>query len=237
MHVYILNPNGQVIDSQHVATASKVEALTALLEDVVGKLKTPAGQPLIAPTSQSAAPKAGPNALVLHLVSRNLARKGNEWVPVQAQLGQNRSGSWGAYPVENWIVLNGDDCKKMLAPVVVAPGQSWPVDQEAAAKVLTYFYPSTENNDVRKNRMDELKLRATVLSVQNGRARARLDGRLKMKHPFYHREDENVVEATVLGLLDFEPATQTVHALQLATEQATYGRIRFGVVVSSLPRK
>jgi hypothetical protein len=233
VHVYILDPGGQVIDSQHVATASKVEELIGLLERSVEKLKTVPGQPVAPPTNQSVAPRAGAGGMVLHLVSRNLVRKENDFVPVQPQLGQNRSGSWGAYPVENWIVLSGDDCKKMLPSEAAVVGRSWEIDRNVAERVLTHFYPSTENNDVRKNRMDELNLRATILSIQDGKARARLTGKLKMKHPFYHKDDDNIVEASVAGILDFEPGTHSVQSLQLATERAIYGRVHFGVVVSS----
>ena len=70
--------------------------------------------------------------------------------------------------------------------------------------------------------------------IQEGVVRARLDGKLKMKHPFYHRDDDNFVEASVVGLLEFEPGTKKIRSLQLATERATYGRVTFGVVVRSM---
>ena len=102
------------------------------------------------------------------------------------------------------------------------------------AKVLTHFYPSTENNNVATNRIDEQSLKATVLSTQDGVVRARLDGHMKMKHPFYHRDDNNFVEATIVGILEFEPGKRIL-TLQLATVKATYGRTAFGVVVRSVP--
>ena len=108
------------------------------------------------------------------------------------------------------------------------------IDRAVTAKILTHFYPSTENNDVSTNRLDEQSLKATVLSIQDGVVRARLDGRMKMKHPFYHRDDDNFVEATIVGILDFEPGKK-IRSLQLATVTATYGRTAFGVVVRSLP--
>ncbi|HEV3021394.1 MAG TPA: hypothetical protein VGX76_02965, partial [Pirellulales bacterium] len=55
VHVYILDPDGRPIDSQHVAVASKVEKLTEMLERTVEKLKLPEGQPLVKPATQSAA--------------------------------------------------------------------------------------------------------------------------------------------------------------------------------------
>jgi hypothetical protein len=235
VHVYLLGPDGHPIDSQHVATASKVEQLTAMLERNIEKLKTPEGKPLVRPTPQSAAPTAEAGALVLHLTARNMKRQGDEDVPARAVLGLTRSGNWGAYPAEDWIVLKRAEWAKLLPPGEVAAGTSWDLDREVAARVLTHFYPSTENNDVSTHRIDHQELKATVLSVRDGVAQARLDGRLKMKHPFYHRDDANVVEATVVGVMEFEPGKKTIKSLELVTDRATYGRINFGVAVRSLP--
>ena len=72
------------------------------------------------------------------------------------------------------------------------------------------------------------------MSVKGGVVRARLDGRLRMKHPFYHRDDDNFVEATLLGFLDFESGSGRVVNLQLITTEATYGRLHFGVAVRTV---
>jgi hypothetical protein len=175
------------------------------------------------------------DALVLHLVARNLTRKGDDFVPVKSQLGENRSGSWGAYPAENWIVLDRGEWQQLLPQGPATVGTTWDVNPGAAGKLLMHFYPATENNDARKNRIDQLVLRGKVLSVGEGVVRTRLDGALKMKHPFYHRDDDKFVEADVVGLMEFEPGTKKVLSLQLATTRATYGSLPFGVVVCSLP--
>ena len=206
-----------------------------MLERTVEKLKLEEGQPLVKPVAQSAAPKTGGDTLVLHLTARTLTRKADEWVPVKPVLGETRSAGWGAFAAEDWVVLNKDECAKLLPDGDVTAGQSWDPDKAVAAKVLKHFYPSTENNDVAKNRIDEQELRATVLSVKDGVVRARLDGSLKMKHRFYHKDDDNFVDATVVGVLDYDQATRKVRALQLATDKATYGRTTFGVVVRSEP--
>jgi hypothetical protein len=235
VHVYITAPDGHTIDSMHVAQASKVEELTAMLERDIAKLKTLEGKPLAPPTCQSTGPKAEADSLVLHLTARTLVRQGDEYVPRTPVLGENRSGSWGAYAAENWVVLNRDEWTKLLPGGKLAPGTAWDMDKATAAKVLTYFYPSTENNDVRTNRIDQQTLRATVLSVQDGVARARIEGSLRMKHPFYHKDDDNFVDATLVGIVDFEPDKPKIRALQLVTDRATYGRTTFGVGVHSVP--
>ncbi len=235
VHVYILGPDGHTIDSQHVAVASKVEKLTEMLERTIEKLKVEEGKPLVKPVTQSVAPKTDADSLVLHLTARTLTRKADEWAPVKPTLGETRSGGWGAFAVEDWIVLKKAEGSKLLPEGDASAGKSWDVDKEVAAKVLKHFYPSTENNNVAKNRIDEQQLRATVLSIKDGVVRARLDGVLKMKHPFYHKDDDNFVDATIVGVLDYDQATKKIRSLQLATDKATYGRTTFGVVVRSEP--
>jgi hypothetical protein len=235
VHAYVLSPDGHPIDSLHVARAAKVEETTAMLERAIERLQTSGGEPLVKPGTQSAAPPAAPGALVLHLTSRNVERRGDDLVPRRAKLGQNRSGSWGAYAAENWIVLGREESRKLLPPGKADVGTEWEPDPEVAARVLTHFYPSTENNDVRKNRIEEQQLRAKVVSVQGGVARARLDGSLKMQHSFYHKDDGKYVQATFTGYLDFDPAARTVRSLRLVTDRANYTKLEFGVAVRSVP--
>ena len=104
----------------------------------------------------------------------------------------------------------------------------------AVLLLLTIGYCMLLNKRLKRLKADEQSLKATVLSTQDGVVRARLDGRMKMKHPFYHRDDDNFVEATIVGILDFEPGKK-IRSLQLATVNATYGRTAFGVVVRSVP--
>jgi hypothetical protein len=101
--------------------------------------------------------------------------------------------------------------------------------------LLKYFYPSTENNDLKTNRIDRQTLRATVLSAKDGLVRARLDGFLKMKHPFYHKDDSNFVEAPLVGLTEFDAKHSRIRSFQLATDGATYGRMHFGAVMQTVP--
>jgi hypothetical protein len=57
-----------------------------------------------------------------------------------------------------------------------------------------------------------------------------------MKHTFYpHREDNNMVEAALVGYLDFDPAKERVRAMRVVTDPATYGGGTFGVALRSTP--
>jgi len=218
VHVYILSPDGHAIDSLHVATAAKTERLIDLLERTIKRLKVQQGKALVAPALQSAPPKCAPDSLVLHLTSRSLDGR----------------GAWNDFPVEDWIVLSQDECAKLLPGGNSRAGDSWIVDEEISARLLTRFYPPTENNDVSKNRFERRSLKAEIVSFQNGIARARLEGDLRMRHSFYHKEDGNIVDATVIGFMDFKPASRNILSFQMVTDKATYGGGTFGVAVRSL---
>jgi hypothetical protein len=237
VHVYIVKPDGHPLDSLHVATASQVEKLIDLLERSTKKLKTPAGKPLVKPRPQSQAPKAKAGSLVLHLTARYLRRKGSELVTFQevANLGATRNGSWSALPSENWVGFGPKEAARFVPGGDLRRGRAWDIPKDLASRLLTHFYPQTENNNVKKNRIDRQALRATVLSVKKGVARVRLDGSLRMKHTFYHKDDDSFVEATVVGFMDVDVGKKQVRALQLITDKATYRNMPFGVAVSTMP--
>src|SRR5207237_1553325 len=113
VHAYVLNSDGKPLDSLHVAEAGP-EHVTAMLEKAIQTLKVPKGLPVVKVGPQSVAPKAAADALVLHLTARYLvarnqpnARKDidDDFVPLKATLGAEKSGQWTALPSEDWIVL------------------------------------------------------------------------------------------------------------------------------------
>ena len=218
VHVYLLAPDGHLLDTMHVAKAAKSENLIAMLEKTIGALKTKPGQPVVAPAPQSRRPQCDKDHLALHLVARSLDGR----------------GAWSDFPVENWIVLSKAEQQKLAVTGEMKPGRSWTIDPSVAEKLLTHFYPATENNDVSKNRFVEQSLQATVLSVNKDRVRTRVDGHLKMQHSFYHTDDGKEVDATLVGLLDFEPGERRVTSLQLVTDKAAYGGGKFAVALRSV---
>jgi hypothetical protein len=244
VHAYVLTPDGKPMASLHVAEA-KPGAVADMLERAVKALKTPEGKPLVQPCPQSAPPKADADELVLHLVARYLVSRGqpnarkdvdDAFVPIVSALGQERSGQWTALPSEDWIVLKKDQWMKLLPIGKVARESSWDIDKEAAAELLTHFYPTTENNDLSANRIDRQSLKASVVSIRDGVVRARLEGDLKMKHTFYpRRDDKNFVDATVVGYLDFTLKGPRILTLRLITDRATYNSesTNFGVALRS----
>jgi hypothetical protein len=226
--VYLLGPDGKGFSSLIVSDAARPGRLEKLLLTAVEHFKVPAGKPLVSPQAQSGPPKAGADALVFHLVAR-----------------VDHRGSWGEFPSENWIVLKRPEWEALRPPAKAGPGATWEIPREAAARLLTYFYPQVETCDFardaveggpHRHRIERLKLTGRVLSVKGERVRARLEGTVKLKHTFYPgRDDENRAEATVAGYLDLDRATGRVLGLRLVSERATYSRFGFSVGLRSLP--
>jgi hypothetical protein len=218
VHVYLLSPEGRLLDSMHVAHAARTTNLIAGLEKTIAALKVQGGESVVPLAPQSRPPSCEPNSLVLHLTARSLDGR----------------GAWSDFPVEDWIVLSREEQRQFIDAGRATVGQTWTIPPELSRKLLTHFYPPTENNDVSKNRFEQQSLAATVVSVKDGVVRAAIEGRLKMQHNFYYKDDGRMVEATVAGFMDFEPGERLV-AMRLVTDQATYNGGKFGVAVRSVP--
>ncbi|MEX2026098.1 MAG: hypothetical protein WEH44_02340 [Pirellulaceae bacterium] len=218
VHAFVLAPDRQPLDSLHVAEAAKTKTLLAMLDRAIATLKIEAGKPLAAPRPQSCAPDCQRGSLVLHLTSRPLSG----------------GGSWDGIS-ENWIVYKPSELALLLPPdKPIVVGMTWKIDEKLATRLLTHFYPVTENNDVTKNQILEQSLTGRVLSIDGNRVLARLDGRLKMRHNFYYKDEGNTVEATLVGYIEFESGERPqIKSLKLATRQATYGGGEFGVAVTN----
>jgi hypothetical protein len=216
VHVYVLDPKGEVIGTRHVAEAAKTKELIAFLDEMTAKVGTKPGKAVVEPKAQSAPPEHPKGSLVLHLAARGLGG----------------GGSWDG-TAENWVVYPPDELKKLLPAGKVEAGTTWEPDAKLAARLLAHVYPVTENNDPTKNDIHEQALRGKVVAWKDGVAAARLDGRLVMRHDFYHKPDGKVVEAGLVGYVEFEPATGAVRSFRLVTDGATYGGGKFGVAVRS----
>jgi hypothetical protein len=216
VHVYVLNPKGEVIGTRHVAEASKTRELIAFLREVLAKLGTESGSTLVQPKPQSVAPRCSENSMVLHLAARGLGG----------------GGSWDG-TAENWVVYSADELKRLLPAGPVHPETAWTLDSELASRLLRHIYPVTENNDAEKNEIREQKLSGKVIGMRGVVALARLEGRLVMRHDFYHKPDGNAVHTGLFGYVEFEPATAKVRSMRLVTEGAMYAGGKFGVCIRS----
>ncbi|HET6382415.1 MAG TPA: hypothetical protein VFJ58_03405 [Armatimonadota bacterium] len=219
VHVYLLAPDGHLIDSMHVAEASHTPALLGMLQRAITQLGTHPGDPLTRPAAQSRPPASLPGSLTLHLIARGF-----------------QTGSWRQFPAENWIQLDREESSRLLPPAGVHKGESWNPDPSIARTLLVYFYPQTENNVLSSNQILAETLRETLISMKGGRSEVRLDGSLKMKHSFYPgREDNKVVNASFVGYLTTASKPNRIISLEIATTDAAYDGQGFGVGVEMVP--
>src|SRR3954469_15867304 len=72
VHVYVVKPDGHVLETLGVVNATKDNGrmLVELLERCAKTMNVTAGDPVVKPATVSTAPPAPAGALVLHLVSR-----------------------------------------------------------------------------------------------------------------------------------------------------------------------
>jgi hypothetical protein len=220
--VFVLDPEGHVIGGMDAAHASRGNALVQMLQGVVDKLHTTAGPPAVKPTPQSQPPRAEGSSLVLHLTARSF----------------RKVAPWGEVPGENWIVLSRVESEALLPSGEWKVGSSWSVPDLLTRRLLSNFYPPMEDIDTRddRSRIEKASLGFTVISVTPEVVQLRLDGTLKMKRTFYaRRNDNNFVEAIVIGLLEFDAVSRRINEFSLVTEKATYGpsnALEFGVGLS-----
>jgi hypothetical protein len=239
VHVYLLKPDGHVIASMHVADATKPDRLLTLLARIVRTLHARPGEPLVHAVAHSVPPAHARDALVLHVTARYVERQGQEERRIHPVLGTARSSQWASLPSEDWVVLDRNAWHKLLPGRAVRVDASWDLDKEVSAKLLIHFYPPTENTDLRTNRLEQQDLRATVVSIRNGVIRARLEGHLRMQHPFCLKPTQEVVDARLVGIFEFEPGKASVPTLRLVTDAANFGEpnarpLPFGVAVQSV---
>ena len=219
VHVYILRSDGSSLRGLDIGSALDNGKLAKFLEDVRLELGVSAGAPAFPPRVWSSAPQAPADSMVFHLVSRG-----------------ERKGSWREFPSENWIVLPAAEWRALLPAGPVAPNTSWQVPRAVSDKLLTWFYPQTEDvSQQTRSRVDEGDLRMTVTTLENGVARARIDCTLKLLHSFApgHPHDD-FVNARLAGFMDFVPGERRIQRLRLVTEKAVYIDEAFGAALRSV---
>jgi hypothetical protein len=227
---YLLGTDGQVVETLFPPTSIKTDPLIAFLERNIKKLNVQRGETLVPPSGHALAPRVQPDELLLHLTAR--------YIPA--------SEGWGRIPAEDWITLRADQWKKLLAPTGAKAGDQWAIDKDVATYLLKYFYPPTANTDLNRNSLEEMQFQASVVSVRDGVARVRMDGKMKMKHPYFTtgagpssevqaRDADYYVRANLVGYLDTDLKGQRIRSVRLVTDKGTYAKADFGAALRSVP--
>lgn len=212
VHVYILTPDAVAYQGIPVGDIT-ADNLTANLKNIAAKMEIQAGGPVAKIRRQSVPPSHPADSMVFHLIAR----------------GSN-AGTYREFPSENWIILSREEVAKILPRGDLKPGFSWDIDKGVAFKWLAKFYPQTvEVNNVERSRIDQHTLRATVISLENGAACARIEGSLLMKRSFTPNHDDNFfVRGSLLGFINFNAVTSTLQTLRIITTKAIYGDMASG---------
>lgn len=230
--VYLIAPDGHPVAAAPLnePVAADPKRLTELMQKTLADLQTTTGEALVAP-KPAAPPAMDEDSRALHVVGRYLERQGTELRPfdVKTLLGTTQGVGWASVPADSWIVLTKDEWTSLLPAKTSARGAVWDLPPAVLSKVLDQLYPPTENTDVRKNRIERQSVRAELEEIDGNIGRVQLEGSFKMKHPFYHEDDQNYVEADLHGYLEFDISARTLRALRLVTDRATYGGNATGV--------
>lgn len=224
VHVYLLEPEeGGVLNSMHVVKAADPGHLVPMLEETIRTLDVREGKPVLAPKAQLAPPPTQADDLLLHLTARLLPRDPDDLEDPEAK----------GVPAENWVVVPRDAWTKLLPQGEAAVGRTWQPEPAAMGRLLAWFYPRTESHMPDRNTIEEQEVKATVVSVSGGTARARLEGRFKMtqRNFFAKGVGENPVVASIVGYVDFDVQEPRIRTLRIVTEEATYDGRRMGVAV------
>jgi hypothetical protein len=243
--VYLLSPDARPIAvaplNQQVATDP--DRLAELIQQVVEQLQLKKGDPVVTP-APPCHPPCDADSLVLRLTARYLERRGNDLVRLNnaSVLGTQKGGNWGDLPSQDWIILSRSEWMKLLPPAGAdaQAGTSYEPDREVMSSILRHFFPPTENTAFEKNRIENMSIQSRVESTSKDAVRTRIEGRFRMKHPFYHKDDDNFVEATIVGMMEFDRRAQRIASFRLVTDDATYGSSAarpqvFGIAVRSVP--
>ncbi len=143
-------------------------------------------------------------------------------------------GSWRQFPAESWIPLDATEVRELVGGGPATAGAEWVIAPRVSEKILTHFYPATEDptaaaQDRNEIALQQLKLR--VLSVEDDRVMARLDGALQMDRAFYPGRNASALEARVTGYIEFDATRQHVSRLRLVARAAEYGDEMFDVAL------
>jgi hypothetical protein len=222
VHVYILAPDVSSIGGLDINSANDPEKMAALLTKVVAQLHTEPGPPAVKPHPQSAAPASAADSMILHLVSRSLA-----------------GGSWHEFPAENWIVLDRAEWGQLLPGDTVGLNASWELPRPVAVKLAEWVYPQNEEKtQANRSRVDGATFEMTVVTIQNGVARARIDGRVRLKHSFYPGGGaEDYADSELVGFMDFGVAQRRIQRLRMVTTKAIYAGGEFQASLASMSRE
>ena len=208
VHAYVFTADRVPLGSLHVAEASKLEVLRSFLSGFVSKLSIAPAAPSFAPRPQSVPPAAGKDSVVVHVFIRGITIVKE-------------------FPHEDWIVFTPQDVQRLLASGSQKSETTWWLDRTVAAKFGERLHPTlqwlvAEPDGSFKTRIDNLDIKATMLTSNENVSVAKLEGKLKMLRTAYgYDPDKSTVRANLSGYIRFKD--KRILALELVVKDAFYG--------------
>jgi hypothetical protein len=227
--VYVLDADGNFVRAIRAPDSIRLDMFLPFLEQVVGELGVERSEPVVKPKVQTRMPKTKDSELLLHLTARYVPR--------------GESG-WAKLPAEDWIILTEKDASEFVPASSKKIGDRWDIDKNLTKRILTYFYPPTGNTELSKNVIETAELTATLVESVNGTARVRIDGKLKMKHPYFttgqtesariqDSKEYYVVLDNIVGYVDCDVSKRQIKSLRVFGDKGTYAGNNFVVALRS----
>lgn len=204
VHVYLLDPDGKLQSTLHVAAAAEKGKLQQALDRMVERCKVPAGKPVATPVPLSGVfQKTPPGGALIHVTARREGR-----------------GSWGEFPGENWPAFTADEWKRFLTrPAGAKTGDQWTLDAALTKRILNHFHPQTE--DCSDKDRNDLKV-ATLTAELQSDGSLKLSGKVVLMRAFYPgRKEMNLTTASIEG---FSKAGEFT---LVTLDDARFGKERF----------
>jgi hypothetical protein len=222
VHVYVVGPDGNPIGGLDIGSAMDSAKEIAFLNSVIVQLGTEGGSPIFPPHPQSAPPVVESGAPAIHLVSR-----------------RPEHGAWAEFPSENWIVLAKPEWDQLLPPEGIQAKGSWQIPAPIATKLAEWIYPQTEETKrTNRSRVDIADFRLTMVTMNSSLARARIDGKTRIRHSFYPgKPSEDFASSELLGFVDFNMEARRVQRLRMFARKADYNGAPFSCSLASVSRE
>jgi hypothetical protein len=205
--VFIVDPDGSVVATQRVQTASNPENLAPFLARIIAEKQLTPRRPAAvrATTAQPEGPKpATEGGVLVHVWTRCDLPGPNRGV------GQDR------------VELTRAEWQTFVPPTDARPGTAWPISSIVAHKLFRYCYPPRPHWNVKESRVLGGKLTATLLTRSSDETRLQLEGELSVRYPNEGKPTDGIVTAHLIGVAHYHPGRQALTALALVSDRADY---------------
>jgi hypothetical protein len=208
VNVFLLDPDGEVIDTMGVAKAMEPQNLLPFLKKHVSErgLKSRDPEDVKASTRPTiGVPESqAPGGLMLHVCTRYLP-------PREAEAGCT----------DDFVELTAAELTSLYPPPDSKVGTSWDVANVVGEKLFPFCYPAVCHYDSKASKLGKSKLKAVVSEITPTEIQVSLSGVLEMDHSRDGRIDGRI-SANLVGLLRYDRSNQTIKSLQIASENGEY---------------